>query len=76
LAKTLEVVLDVVKEALGTAVEIEFALDLDRDKPGPLFVLPAANKTLIGSALTMWWIWIVFKEVDICFTQPRAWAMD
>ncbi len=31
LAKTLEVVLDVVKEALGSPVEIEFAVDLNKD---------------------------------------------
>jgi len=31
LAKTLEVLLDVVKEALGTPVEIEYAVDLDKD---------------------------------------------
>jgi len=32
LAKTIEVVLDVVKEALGSAVEIEFAVDLNKDE--------------------------------------------
>lgn len=32
MAKTIEVVLDVVKEALGSPVEIEFAIDLNKDK--------------------------------------------
>ena len=34
LAKTLDGVLDVIKEAFGTAVEIEFAVDLDKDRNG------------------------------------------
>jgi hypothetical protein len=32
MAKTIEVVLDIVKEAMGSAVEIEFAIDLNKDK--------------------------------------------
>jgi hypothetical protein len=32
LAETIEVVLDIVKEALGSPVEIEFAIDLNKDK--------------------------------------------
>jgi len=34
LAKTINVILDVVKEALGSPVEIEFAVDLSKDKSG------------------------------------------
>ena len=34
LAKTINVILDVVKEALGSPVEIEFAVDLSKDKNG------------------------------------------
>ena len=34
LAKTINIILDVVKEALGAAVEIEFAVDLNKDKSG------------------------------------------
>lgn len=34
LAKTITVILDVVKEALGSPVEIEFAVDLTKDKSG------------------------------------------
>ena len=34
LAKTINVILDVVKEALGSPVEIEFAVDLTKDKSG------------------------------------------
>jgi len=49
LAKTLEVVLDVVKEALGTAIEIEFALDLDRDADGKCSFYLLQIKPLIGS---------------------------
>ena len=37
LAKTIAVVLDVVKEALGSPVEIEFAVDLEKDKNGVAF---------------------------------------
>ena len=32
LAKTIEVVLDIVKEALGSPVEIEFAVDLNKTR--------------------------------------------
>jgi hypothetical protein len=34
-----------VREALGTPVEIEFAVDLNLDKKGESFVLFAADKT-------------------------------
>lgn len=34
LSKTINVILDVVKEALGSPVEIEFAVDLNKDKSG------------------------------------------
>ena len=34
LAKTINIILDVVKEALGSPVEIEFAVDLTKDKSG------------------------------------------
>ena len=34
LAKTINVILDVVKEALGSPVEMEFAVDLNKDKDG------------------------------------------
>jgi hypothetical protein len=50
LAKTIEVVLDVVKEALGTAVEMEFALDLNRDKEGHCSFYLLQIKPLLGSA--------------------------
>ncbi|MDD4372608.1 MAG: PEP/pyruvate-binding domain-containing protein [Bacteroidales bacterium] len=50
LAKTLEVVLDVVKEALGTAVEIEFALDLNRNSEGRCSFYLLQIKPLLGSA--------------------------
>jgi hypothetical protein len=50
LAQTLEVVLDVVKEAMGTAVEIEFALDLDRDAEGRCSFYLLQIKPLLGSA--------------------------
>jgi hypothetical protein len=32
MAKTIEMVLDIVKESMGSAVEVEFAIDLNRDK--------------------------------------------
>jgi hypothetical protein len=50
LAQTLEVVLDVVKEAMGTAVEIEYALDLERDESGRCSFYLLQIKPLIGSA--------------------------
>lgn len=49
LAKTLEVVLDVVKEALGAPVEIEFAVDLNRDKDYKASFYLLQIKPLIGS---------------------------
>jgi CheY-like chemotaxis protein len=49
LARTLKVVLDVVKEAFGTPVEIEFAVDLTRDKPGLATFYLLQVKPLVGS---------------------------
>ncbi len=34
LAKTVEVILDIISESMGTPIEIEFAVDLDKDKDG------------------------------------------
>lgn len=50
MAKTIEVVLDIVKEALGSPVEIEFAIDLNKDSSyrSSFFVLQI--KPLIGNA--------------------------
>jgi CheY-like chemotaxis protein len=40
MAKTIEVILDIVSEAMGTPIEIEFAVDLTKDKQGrPSFYL-------------------------------------
>jgi hypothetical protein len=50
LAQTLEIVLDVVKEALGSAVEIEWALDLERDEHGHCSFYLLQIKPLLGSA--------------------------
>lgn len=50
LAKTIEVVLDVVKEAMGSPVEIEFAVDLNKDKDGLASFYLLQIKPLLGSA--------------------------
>ena len=50
LAKTIEIVLDIVKEALGSAVEIEFAVDLNRDSQNKASFYLLQIKPLIGSA--------------------------
>lgn len=50
LAKTIDLVLDVVKEALGSPVEIEFALDLSRDKDLNTSFYLLQIKPLLGSA--------------------------
>lgn len=50
LAPTIEIVLDVVKEALGSAVEIEWALDLDRDAQGKCSFYLLQIKPLLGSS--------------------------
>ncbi|MCD4723581.1 MAG: PEP/pyruvate-binding domain-containing protein, partial [Bacteroidales bacterium] len=49
-AQTIEVVLDVVKEALGSPVEIEFAVDLNKDKNGLASFYLLQIKPLLGSA--------------------------
>lgn len=51
LAQTIEVVLDVVKEAMGSPVEIEFAVDLTKDKHGRATFYLLQIKPLIGSAM-------------------------
>jgi hypothetical protein len=49
LASTLRVVLDVVTEAFGTSVEIEFAVDLTKDKNGNCSFYLLQIKPLVGS---------------------------
>jgi len=49
LAKTIEVVLDVVKEALGSPVEIEFAVDLNKDRDNKATFYLLQIKPLIGN---------------------------
>jgi hypothetical protein len=50
LAKTIEVVLDVVKEALGSPVEMEFAVDLNKDADYRASFYLLQIKPLIGNA--------------------------
>nr|WP_321405620.1 PEP/pyruvate-binding domain-containing protein [uncultured Carboxylicivirga sp.] len=50
LAKTIEVVLDVVKEAMGSPVEIEFAVDLNKDERGRATFYLLQIKPLLGGA--------------------------
>ncbi len=50
LAQTIEIVLDVVKEALGSPVEIEFAVDLKKDNNYKASFYLLQIKPLIGSA--------------------------
>ena len=49
LADTLKIILDVVKEAFGTSVEIEFAVDLNKDKDGQATFYLLQIKPLVGS---------------------------
>jgi hypothetical protein len=49
LSKTVEVVLDVVKEAMGTPVEIEFAVDLNKDSENRATFYLLQIKPLIGN---------------------------
>lgn len=50
LAKTIETVLDVVKEALGSPVEIEFAVDLNKDENYKASFYLLQIKPLLGNA--------------------------
>jgi phosphoenolpyruvate synthase/pyruvate phosphate dikinase len=50
LAKTIEVVLDLVKEAIGSPVEIEFAVDLNKDDQNRASFYLLQIKPLIGNA--------------------------
>ncbi|MCK9218541.1 MAG: pyruvate, phosphate dikinase [Bacteroidales bacterium] len=50
MAKTIEVVLDVVKEALGSPVEIEFAIDLNKDEEYKASFYLLQIKPLIGNS--------------------------
>ncbi len=49
LANTLKVVLDVVQEALGSPVEIEYAVDLNKDEEGLASLYLLQIKPLVGS---------------------------
>jgi hypothetical protein len=50
LAETLQVVLDIVKEAMGSPVEIEFAVDLNKDSRNRASFYLLQIKPLIGNA--------------------------
>jgi hypothetical protein len=50
LAETIQVVLDIVKEAMGSPVEIEFAVDLNKDERNRASFYLLQIKPLIGSA--------------------------
>lgn len=50
LAKTIEVIIDVVKEAIGSPVEIEFAVDLNKDRFNKASFYLLQIKPLIGNA--------------------------
>jgi hypothetical protein len=50
LAETIQVVLDIVKEAMGSPVEIEFAVDLNKDQRNRASFYLLQIKPLIGSA--------------------------
>ena len=50
LSKTINVVLDIVKEAMGTPVEIEFAIDLNKDEEDRASFYLLQIKPLIGNA--------------------------
>jgi len=49
LAKTIELVLDIIKEAMGSPIEIEFAVDLSKDKEGKASFYLLQIKPLIGN---------------------------
>lgn len=49
LARSLEMILDVVKEAMGAPVEIEFAVNLEKDKDGKSKLYVLQIKPLIGN---------------------------
>jgi len=49
LAKTIKVILDIVKDALGSPVEIEFAVDLTKDKKGLVSFYLLQIKPLVGN---------------------------
>ena len=51
LSKTIEVILKTVKEALGTPVEIEFAVDLNLDENGKASFYLLQIKPLVGNQL-------------------------
>jgi hypothetical protein len=48
LAQTINIILDIVKEALGTPVEIEYAVDLKKDKEGKASFYLLQVKPLLG----------------------------
>lgn len=50
LAKTIRIVLDIITEAMGAAVEIEFSVDLNRDKEGKASFYILQIKPLVAGA--------------------------
>jgi len=72
LAKTIEVVLDTVKEALGCPVEIEFAVDLNRDKDYKASFHLLQIKPLIGNAEDYNIDFDKIEEKDIILLSERS----
>lgn len=64
MAKTIETVLDIVKEAMGTPVEIEFAIDLNRDKEYKTTFYLLQIKPLIGAEQDF--------NVDLAEIDPKS----
>ena len=63
LSKTIEVILKTVKEALGTPVEIEFAVDLDLDENGKASFYLLQIKPLVGNQLSF--------DIDPALVDPE-----
>jgi hypothetical protein len=71
LAKTIEVVLEVVKEAMGSPVEIEFAVNLDKDEDNKASFYVLQIKPLIGNATDYNVDMTTIREEDILLYSEK-----
>jgi hypothetical protein len=76
LAKTIEVLLKIVEEAMGAPVEIEFAVDINRDKDLKASFYLLQIKPLLGSNEDYEIKTEDLKRKICCSMQRKAWGME
>ncbi len=72
LAKTIEIILSLIRDAFGSPVEIEFAVDLNRDKDGDVSFYILQVKPIIRAAETYSFNFATIPEEDIILNAGKG----